>query len=427
MDQDTRCSTWPLRRGLALLMATVMLSACGGGGGGDEAAAPTPSPSPSPSPSPAPTEDTTNLCENLVTDKAAHPMGTVTKPALLGSYTDPQFKTTIRRITDANAQFGASYAKPVYSTMPAWNVDETYLILYVPGSGHKLFNGKTYAFIRNLSISPADIEHVYWSGTDPDALYFPSGSTLRVYHPSSNTTETVKTFGSSVSFGGDPIYGDWASKVYGFQGGSSGILYNVDSGVQTNGAGSGTPRVSASGQLYVQGKNVYSVAGNTLQRTMTLDTGEHGAIGKLANGQDFWAATQFDLSGSRNGNLIVYNLTTGVETAVIGQSNGWGYPRTGTHVSAHAIKNPGWVAVSMTGNPSGQGYLDQEIALANVNTGVVCRVAHHRSYGQEGTIGYWAEPHVNISPSGTRMIYASDWNNGSTVDTYVVELPSYKP
>ena len=88
--------------------------------------------------------------------------------------------------------------------------------------------------------------------------------------------------------------------------------------------------------------------------------------------------------------------------------------------------SPGWVAVSMTGNPSGQGYLDQEIALANVNTGVVCRVAHHRSYGQEGTIGYWAEPHVNISPSGTRMIFASDWNNGSTVDTYVVELPSYQ-
>ena len=314
----------------------------------------------------------------------------------------------------------------MYSTIPARNDDETYMILYVPGSGHKLFNGKTYAFIRNLSISPADIEHVYWSGTDPDALYFPSGSTLKVYHPSSNTTETVKTFSSSVSFGGDPIYGDWASKVYGFQGGSSGILYNVDSGVQTNGAGSGTPRVSASGQLYVQGKNVYSVAGNTLQRTMTLDTGEHGAIGKLANGQDFWAATQFDLSGSRNGNLIVYNLTTGVETAVIGQSNGWGYPRTGTHVSAHAIKNPGWVAVSMTGNPAGQGYLDQEIALANVNTGVVCRVAHHRSYGQEGNITYWAEPHVNISPSGTRMIFASDWNNGSTVDTYVVELPSYQ-
>jgi len=34
---------------------------------------------------------------------------------------------------------------------------------------------------------------------------------------------------------------------------------------------------------------------------------------------------------------------------------------------------------------------------------------------------------VNISPRGTRMIFASDWNNGSTVDTYVVELPGYTP
>ncbi|MBP7521280.1 MAG: hypothetical protein KA896_12675, partial [Leptothrix sp. (in: Bacteria)] len=73
-------------------------------------------------------------------------MTAVTKPTLLGSYTDPNFLTTVRRITDAKAQFNADYAKPVYSTMPAWNADETYLILYVPGQGHKLFNGKTYAF-----------------------------------------------------------------------------------------------------------------------------------------------------------------------------------------------------------------------------------------------------------------------------------------
>jgi hypothetical protein len=31
-----------------------------------------------------------------------------------------------------------------------------------------------------------------------------------------------------------------------------------------------------------------------------------------------------------------------------------------------------------------------------------------------------------ISPSGTRLLFGSDWGNGPTVDTYVVELPSYK-
>lgn len=421
---------------LVCALTISLLAACGGGGGGSGASTTsattstgsgsTPPPS---NPPPGTTYGTTALCQGMITDKLAHPMTNVAKPALLGSYVDPKFGTTVRRITDVVAQFGGSYAKPVYSTMPAWNADETYLLLYVVGRGHVLLNGKTYAFIRNVNINSADIEHVYWSGTDPDALYYPNDTarTLNVYHPSTNTSEVVKTFGSSVSFGGDPIYGDWSTVVFGFQGGTSGILYNVNTGVQTSGAGSGTPRVSATGQLYVQGNKVYSVANNVLQRTMTLDTTEHGAIGKLANGQDFWAATQFDLSGTRNGNLIVYNLSTGVETAVIGEANGWDYPRTGTHVSAHAIHNPGWVAVSMTGNPSGQYYLDQEIALANVNDGTVCRVAHHRSAGQEGNIGYWAEPHVNISPSGTRMIFASDWYNGNTVDTYVIELPSYQP
>ncbi len=40
---------------------------------------------------------------------------------------------------------------------------------------------------------------------------------------------------------------------------------------------------------------------------------------------------------------------------------------------------------------------------------------------------YWAEPHTVPSPSGTRAVFGSDWGNGDTVDTYVVELPSYEP
>jgi hypothetical protein len=41
-------------------------------------------------------------------------------------------------------------------------------------------------------------------------------------------------------------------------------------------------------------------------------------------------------------------------------------------------------------------------------------------------MGYWGEPQVTISPSGTRLIFASDWENSDTVDTYVVELPAFK-
>jgi hypothetical protein len=423
---------------VACALTIGLLAACGGGGGGSGGGVSSGSSSSGGGSSGGGSSGggssgggsvgTTGLCQGMVTDKLAHPMTNVAKPALLGSYVDPNFGTTIRRITDVAAQFGGTYAKPVYSTMPAWNADETYLLLYVVGRGHVLLNGKTYAYIRNVNINSADIEHVYWSATDPDALYYPDGSSLKVYHPSSDSSTTVHTFATTVSFGGDPIYGDWASNLFGFDTSSgNSILYDRGANTARNAATTATPIISSSGTYYVQGQTVYMSSNNASVRTMTVDATEHGATGKMSNGQDFWASVQFDLSGNRNGNLIVENLNTGAVTTLIGESNGWEYPRVGTHISAHSTKNPGWVAVSMTGTTAGTRFLDREIALANVNDGTVCRVGHHRSAGQEGNVGYWAEPHVNISPRGTRMIFGSDWNNGNTVDTYVIELPGYTP
>ncbi|MHB9052201.1 MAG: hypothetical protein ACYC3R_10185, partial [Thiomonas delicata] len=59
---------------------------------------------------------------------------------------------------------------------------------------------------------------------------------------------------------------------------------------------------------------------------------------------------------------------------------------------------------------------------------------HHHSNGSDPTThppggpqGYWAEPHVVISPSGTRLLFASDWGGSPDVDTYVVTLPGFRP
>lgn len=41
---------------------------------------------------------------------------------------------------------------------------------------------------------------------------------------------------------------------------------------------------------------------------------------------------------------------------------------------------------------------------------------------------YWGEPHVTISPIGTRLLFGSDWSgseDGVSVDSYVAELSSY--
>ena len=73
-----------------------------------------------------------------------------------------------------------------------------------------------------------------------------------------------------------------------------------------------------------------------------------------------------------------------------------------------------------------------EIYLANTDPDneVVCRLAHHRSFGKDAKRGgyraYFGEPHATISPSGTRIIFGSDWYDSGSVNAYVIELPAYR-
>jgi hypothetical protein len=151
---------------------------------------------------------------------------------------------------------------------------------------------------------------------------------------------------------------------------------------------------------------------------------EHGSVGRSAAGYDTYNAVGFD--DAQPGTLITFDLSTGARSVVIGPATGWPYPPGGTHVSALATQKPGWVASSIVGDPAGGCVLCQELVIAQPETGRVCRVAHHHSHAGEGQWGYWAEPHVVMSPSGTRLLFGSDWENGATVDSYVVELPSYQ-
>ena len=127
------------------------------------------------------------------------------------------------------------------------------------------------------------------------------------------------------------------------------------------------------------------------------------------------------------GNLVTWDLTDGTGGAIIGPKTGFPYPPDG-HVSAMAYRQPGWIFVSTYGNTSGAGLLDLENLIADTNTGKVCRVGRHRSFGKaNNVIGYWAESHTVPSPSGTRAVFASDWGGGNSVDSYVLELPGYQP
>ena len=203
--------------------------------------------------------------------------------------------------------------------------------------------------------------------------------------------------------------------------------------------------------FYKNQSNVYVMDAVTdaIKYTIAYDGTQHSDMLRNAAGDDVIAGPQFDGPGT-NATLMTVNLTQGGTPKVLISD----YPPSGTLLSGRAYKAPGWVGMAMIGCPSGtngncQGpqpkavgtpmtYLDQEVLIANVDSGAVYRVAHHRStgnYGNASQSNYWAQPNVTMSPSGTRILFQSDWgaenpsspviDPNAMIDTYVIELPGY--
>ena len=376
----------------------------------------------------------------MITDKVAHPATVLAQPAIGQTFVDPQFSTTIRRITNVGS---GGVLKPMYSTTQAWNADESYMILYHTGNvggRHELYQGKApYGYIKTLDISPADLEQVWWHATDPDVLFYPSANTLVRYHVSNGTKAIVHTFSDCTGTVSADSHGftSFDSNVVGLKCSSNnkGYVFKIDThqvlATAALPSGSDAPLVSASGSLAYWNGAVYD---SSLVSQFSLNlaaTDEHTSLGRLANGHDTHNAVSFD--GTYVGSLVVHDMTARTAATIIGPATGYPYPVSGTHVSALAFKAAGWVAVSGTGDyvnsKLGQRVLDNEILLANTNAGgKVCRVAHTRTSGKVySSNSYWAEAHASISPSGTRIVFGSDWENSGAVDTYIVELPGYTP
>lgn len=403
------------------------------------------------------------LCDGLIVDKNPHPMTPLSKPDYLQAVIDPAFGTTIRRITDIEASVTGEQAvmKPMYNTVQAWNADESYLLLYQRSLGHQLFDGFSYQYIRNLDIFPADIEEVFWDFNDPDVLYYVEpyainaqnpGQRLIRYSVSTDNKEIIRSFAkvcgdASVEGGNDVQMMSWDSDVIGLRCTNEpaqlfGYRISTDTltPIITSGQGNNftpwvAPQAAPSGNLYFLGDTVLDRNMNIL-RTLNMASPEHATLGQFRDGTDGLFTVAFaegSAGGCGAGSLIAHDLSNGTCRTLVGQENGYPYPPSDTHMSALAHKNPGWVAVSGIGvanwgqtEQAGQEVLDNELLLVDSSpNGQACRVAHHRSYGDGGQFGYWSEPHVVISPSGTRLLFGSDWQGGSSVDTYVVELPSY--
>ena len=386
-----------------------------------------------------------DLGEGLrLNDLELRPMQDVPKPAYLDAYTDPSFGTTIRRISDAGA---GRLIVPMYSTIQAWNADESLMILLdQTADRHLLLNGKTYREIRVLNdVRPGDVEQIFWDFDDPDVFYYPDLETKDFirYTVSTEGKETIVNLADVSDCTGEVEMGNniqmmsWDSDVFTWRCGTDEkFSYRISTGELTAFSialpNDSAPAAAPSGDLYYNFTTVYGADGAPV-RALNENGGEHSCMGKMANGNDAYFAISFAQGpdGGCLGDIIAHDLTTGECIPVISQNQGYDYSQSGTHISALAYQNTegGWLAASMIGyDQDGQELLDQELVIARADRGniEVYRIGHHRS--DEVEFDYYGEPHATISPTGTRVLFGSDWSgaeDGQSVDSYVVELPAY--
>lgn len=390
-------------------------------------------------------DTSTNISLELVAnDLEPHPMQAIAKPAYLQTIIDPSFGTTIRRISDAG---NGNIIKPMYSTIQAWNADESFMILYDQSNGvHQLLDGMNYSVIRNLTdIRPDDIEQIFWDFNNPDIFFYVDGTTtdLIKYSVASSSKEILTNLASvsncngNIGSGNDVQMMSWDSDVIGFRCDNiTAYYYRISTAelvqFELPNVNYIAPMPGPSGARFYHDTAVYDAAGK-MAIELNESSGEHSCLGKLVDGSDAHFAIAFaeGPKGGCIGDIIAHDLNTGECIPVISQSLGYDYPKSGTHISAVAHKNPGWIAASMIGyEEDGQKLLDQELVMARVEKGnvQVYRIGHHRA--DENEFDYWGEPHAVISPTGTRVLFGSDWSgaeDGKSVDSYVVELPNFKP
>jgi len=220
--------------------------------------------------------------------------------------------------------------------------------------------------------------------------------------------------------------------------------------------GPGTPFSHETAPIPLSSGELFWQQGKILQADLTtvaaeldmLNFHEHGDLGVSWDGREVLFVTAFEPSkGGCDGDIwkgvghvIEHDLRTAKCRAVINEADGYPYTTRGTHISGRAIRKPGWVAMSSIGDDRLDLHRTQrpapvlfsEIYLVDTRpeSERVCRVAQHRSFAKSAENGdyhpYFGEPHATISPSGTRILFGSDWYDSGSVDAYVVELPAYQ-
>lgn len=376
-------------------------------------------------------------------------------PALGGTYVDPVFGETVRRVTDGD---GTANDDDIYAHhwcnangTACFSTDNGVLRIYSPLTGATLYNNQPTG---SGNLPRANLQ---WHPTDPDK--YQRFENARIVERSLLTQtdvtlftapQTFDNYGGSlpwVSADGDVFVVAWGGKGHVWKR-STNTLYTgeTSSFVPNGGWISITPDgnyiVTASGGSSTPQRQHWSFAINHGTASVSVTPiqfwglcGDHGVLSSASDGHNYfityachntpglWRA---DITLDQAGKSEDQQLAANKNLIPLAWQDNDG------HLSgnmAGALRD--WVFLdteNLTGDPyngsvTGWTAWKQEIIAINVATREVRRLAHHRSRSLSSN--YYSQPRISSSWDGSVAIWASNFNKSSPsgyVDIYAIQF-----
>lgn len=350
-------------------------------------------------------------------------------PAVLGSYADPVFGTTIKRISNAlgtvNADGGGNltWITDEYATMTPFNHDNSRIIL-VHQSYFGLYDGSG-SFIGSLPLEINALSEPRWSRSDANVLYYHSGNKLKSYNVSTLATTTVHTFSeytsitargeSDISYDGNhfvlagddryvfvyTISTDTKGPVFDTNVGGAwdSVYISPDNNVLIAWIASGTVRYRG-GELFDQNMNfLRQITDANGHKHMTRDT--DGSEVLIWNNSD----DPTPIPNCQNG-IVKIKLADATQTCLLQLDFS-----LAVHISAADNAGYAWVETYAPSNPdpstSAWKAYTNEIVQVKLDGTEVRRLLHHRSRPLDS---YNFQPRVSVSRDGSRFVYNSNYD-----------------
>lgn len=380
------------------------------------------------------TDEPPGVIDAGITSSEEVPTTPMDRPDLDAVATEPDFGSTIRRLTDSPAR---SVTQPVFARTQTFNADGSLMLLYRTGEGvdpgHVVVDGETGALVAELDLAGrSDIENVSWDPLDANTLIFQRDNTLVDVDVLSGEEGARAEFSGCATIDSGTSPGSFVSStgVAGFlceltTGGTQWLGFDRTSNTTIVGelaTVDAAPIPSTSGDYFVvpgdQQLLVFDAALDPV-RIVEIEASSF-TMAQDRSGHDVVVATVFG-GPTAEGTAVLVDLETGDTRVLVGPDTGYPYPPSGTQLSTASTDAPFRVAI-VTNVVDDSGVLVNEIMLLDLDgaDSTLSRLAHHRNDGLP--VGDWPSTSmVGLDPSGSRIVFSSNWGTGA-IDTFVIEL-----